>query len=144
MKSVITATALVVRPPDGIAGLAYREIGRVRSRTSTIRMTSLARFHPPTTTLLCSGSIVLSDGSRNCPAVLSRQCLAKAIFQTAALPPCRHGMNAMVSTELTSRWVCVSGGDSSAEIDAQRRIIAGIQLAACRDDLVSLVSPSKS
>src|SRR5262249_23312080 len=76
MTSVITATALVVRPPDGTAGSAYREIGRVRSRTSTIRMTSLARFHPPTTTLSCSGSIVLSDGSRNRPAVLSRQCLA--------------------------------------------------------------------
>src|SRR6516162_9205058 len=45
MTSVITATALVVRPPDGTAGSAYREIGRVRSRTSTIRMTSLARFH---------------------------------------------------------------------------------------------------
>src|SRR5215813_6607171 len=140
MTSVITATALVVRPPDGTAGSAYREIGRVRSRTSTIRMTNLARVHPPTTTLSCSGSIVLSDGSRNCPAVLSRQCLAKAIFQTAALP----AADAMVSTELTSSWVCVSGGDFSAETDAQRRIIAGIQFAACRDDLVSLVSPSKS
>ena len=65
----------------------------------------------------------------------------KRFFQQ---PPYPHADMALVSTELTSRWVCVSGGDSSAEIDAQRRIIAGIQLAACRDDLVSLVSPSKS
>ena len=33
----------------------------------------------------------------------------------------------------------MSGGDFSAETDAQRRIIAGIQFAACRDDLISLV-----
>src|SRR5215469_3928325 len=144
MTSVITATALVIRPPDGTAGSAYREIGRVRSRTSTIRMTCLARFHPPTTTLPCSGSIVLSDDSRNCPAVLSQRCLAKAIFQIAALPHADMARVLWSSTELTSRWVCVSGGAFSAEIDAQRRIIAGIQFAACRDDLVSLVSPSKS
>src|SRR6516162_6793323 len=107
-------------------------------------MTSPARFHPPTTTLSCSGSIVLSDGSRNCPAVLSQRCLAKAIFQIAVLPHADMARVLWSLTELTSSWVCVSGGDFSAEIDVQRRIIAGIQFAACRDDLVSFVSPSKS
>src|SRR5215831_18680856 len=91
MTSVITATALVVRPPDGTAGSAYREIGRVRSRTSTIRMTNLARFHPPTTTLSCSGSVVLSEGSRNCPAVLG-----ESDFSNSRITPRRHGTNAMV------------------------------------------------
>ena len=55
--------------------------------------------------------------------------LGESDFSNSRLTRRRHGMNAMVSTELTSRWVCVSGGDFSAEIDAQRRIIAGIQFA---------------
>src|SRR5215472_16913880 len=53
--------------------------------------------------------------------------LGESDFSNSRLTRRRHGMNAMVSTELTSRWVCVSGGDFSAETDAQRQIIPGIQ-----------------
>src|SRR5215472_8599814 len=101
MTSVITATALVVRPPDGTAGSAYREIGRVRSRTSTIRMTSLARFHPPTTTLSCSEA-----SSFRTAVAIAQRCLAKAIFQIAALPHADMAQVPRSLTELTSRWVC--------------------------------------
>jgi hypothetical protein len=38
VTSVITATMLVVSPPDGTDGSAYREIGTDNSRISTIRI----------------------------------------------------------------------------------------------------------
>src|SRR5215468_2101829 len=104
MTSVITATALVVRPPGGTAGSAYREIGRACSRTSTIRMTSPSHFHSP---IQRSHGAVVSSFGRQSREAIAKLCsptmLGEREISDSYCPDADMARILWSSTELTSR-----------------------------------------